>query len=267
MQRGRREIIFATHLAPNIRPVYEFVVERVGLELGRPARLVTGDSFQPIREGTVDFAFLCGLPYVRLRAEDPTSVEAVAAPVIQGERYGNLPVYFSDVIVGSHDAARSLLDLRGRAWAYNEPDSHSGYLLTLYSLLRMGHAGPFFASTRITGFHEESVRQVARGAIDASAIDSQVLGVELRRNPGLADRIRVIGTLGPSTIQPLVATRGAPASLRREVSEVVMSLGKRDSGREQLAGGLIDRFVPVGDASYDDIRAMLQVVEAAGMAL
>ena len=28
--------------------------------------------------------------------------------------------------------------------------------------------------------------------------------------------------------------------------------------------GFIDRFTPVGDAAYDDIRAMLATIEAAG---
>jgi hypothetical protein len=31
-----------------------------------------------------------------------------------------------------------------------------------------------------------------------------------------------------------------------------------------LAGGLIERFVPVDDGAYDDIRAMLATIRAAG---
>jgi phosphonate transport system substrate-binding protein len=267
MTPARRELVFATHLAPNIRSLYEFVVERVGVELGMPARLVTGDSYQPIREGEVDFVFLCGLPYVHLRREDPTSVEAIAAPILREERYGGQPVYFSDVIVGASSEAVSFADLRGCSWAYNEPDSHSGYLITLYSLLRMGETGSFFGRTQMTGFHQESVRRVAAGAIDASAVDSQVLGVELRGDPGLAERIRVIGVLGPSTIQPLVATHGVPAGLRQDVTDVVTSIGSGESDRDRLADGLVDRFVPVADASYNDIRAMLDAVEAARLRL
>jgi phosphonate transport system substrate-binding protein len=34
--------------------------------------------------------------------------------------------------------------------------------------------------------------------------------------------------------------------------------------RERLALGLVDRFVPVGAADYDDIRAMLDACETAG---
>jgi len=40
----------------------------------------------------------------------------------------------------------------------------------------MGETGSFFGRTQMTGFHQESVRRVAAGAIDASAVDSQALG-------------------------------------------------------------------------------------------
>ncbi|HAC46119.1 MAG TPA: phosphate ABC transporter substrate-binding protein, partial [Chloroflexi bacterium] len=54
----------------------------------------------------------------------------------------------------------------------------------------------------MTRFHQESIRRVAAAQVEGSAVDSHVLGVEMRDHPELADRIRVICTLGPSTIQP-----------------------------------------------------------------
>jgi phosphonate transport system substrate-binding protein len=259
--RRSGELVFATYLAPCIRPTYEFVARQVGQELGRPARLVVGKAFEQLREGEVDFAFLCGLPYVRLRREDPTAVEAIAAPVLAGERYGGRPVYFSDVIVAQESPADTLEGLRGCRWAYNDPDSHSGYLVTLYSLLVRGREGLFSEWVR-AGFHQESIRLVAAGRLDASAVDSQVLSVELRDHPELAGRIRVVDTFGPSSIQPLVATRAAPPALRRRVQEVVSRLHREEAGRRGLAQGLVERLVAVDDCAYDDIRRMLEAVEA-----
>lgn len=262
-----REIVFATYLAPSIRPMYEFIARRVGEELGRPARLVTATSFDLIRRQEVDFAFVCGLPYVRLHREDPGFVEAIAAPVVEGERYRGRPVYFSDVIVPNLSPAFVFEDLRGGSWAYNEPDSHSGYLVTLFHLLGMGETGSFFGRSEMTGFHQDSIWKVARREIDATAVDTQVLAVELRETPSLAARIRVIATFGPSTIQPLVATRRVPDSLRGEVQALVTGLGKDAEERSGLAMGFVERFVAVGDSAYDDIRGMLDAVELAGLEL
>src|ERR1700738_5422412 len=87
-RRRGRELVFATYLAPCVRPTYAFVADRVRKVLGCPTRLVTGASYQQLRDGQVDFAFLCGLPYVRLRCETPPPVEAIAAPAGRGARYG-----------------------------------------------------------------------------------------------------------------------------------------------------------------------------------
>lgn len=263
----RDELVFATYLAPSIRPVYELVARRVGEELGRPARLVDATSFDLIRDSRVDFAFVCGLPYVRLRREDPACVEAIAAPVVQGDRYRGSPVYFSDVIVPNLSPAVVFEELRGGSWAYNEPDSHSGYLVTLFHLLGMGETGAFFGRSEMTGFHQESIRRVALRELDASAVDSQVLAVELRETPSLAARIRVIATLGPSTIQPLAATGRVADSVRGDVQSVVTRLGATEAERAGLAAGFVERFVAVRDSDYDDIRGMLAAVEDAGLEL
>jgi phosphonate transport system substrate-binding protein len=202
-----------------------------------------------------------------LRREQPPPVEAVAAPVVRGERYGGRPVYFSDVIVSRISRILSFEDLRGCTWAYNEPDSHSGYLITLFSLLSRGETGAFFGRSVMTGFHQESIRRVVAGQLDASAIDSQVLSVELRDHPELAAQLRVIDTFGPSSIQPLVATGATTEALRTQVQEIVTGLGAAAADRACLEQGLVERFVAVDDEVYGDIRTMLAAVEAAGLRL
>ena len=48
------------------------------------------------------------------------------------------------------------------------------------------------------------------------------------------------------------------------VRELLVELGDDPTARPLLAHGFIDRFRPVDDGAYDDIRAMLATVEAAG---
>src|SRR5262249_24280321 len=159
-------------------------------------------------------SFLYGLPYVRLTRRRPPQVELLAAPLLRGPRYGGRPVYFSDVIVRRDSRFRSFADLRGCRWSYNEPDSHSGYGVTCYRLVQMGETGGFFGKVVAAGLQQRSIRPVCAGKVDASAIDSHVLALELHIRPDLAGRLRVIDTLGPSTVQPVVASRRLPESLR-----------------------------------------------------
>jgi phosphonate transport system substrate-binding protein len=261
--RGGGPLRFATFLAPNMAPVYRFLAERMGERLGRRVELVVGGSFDQFERGQADLGVICGLPYVWLADRRPAPVQPLAAPVLAGDRYGGRPVYYSDVIVRRDSPITSLEELGGCSWAYNEPASHSGHAATLYSLVRMGARPGFFGRVVEAGFHQRAIRLVHAGAVDAAAIDSQVLAVELRDHPELAG-LRVIGAFGPSTIQPVVAASHLPDPLKDEVRELLTELGDDPTARPALDHGLIDRFRPVNDGAYDDIRAMLAVIEAAG---
>jgi phosphonate transport system substrate-binding protein len=254
---------FATFLAPNMLPVYRFLADRIADRLGRPVELVVGRSFDQFERGKADLGVICGLPYVWLAARRPPPVEPLAAPVLAGDRYAGRPVYYSDVIVRRDSPISCLEELRGYSWAYNEPASHSGHTVTLCSLVRMGAEPGFFARVVEAGFHQRAIRLVADGAVDAAAIDSQVLAIELRDHPQLAG-LRVVGSFGPSTIQPVVAASRLPERLKDQVREFLVKLGDDPTARPVLDHGLIRRFSPVDDAAYDDIRAMLATVEAAG---
>jgi phosphonate transport system substrate-binding protein len=261
--RGDGRLRFATFLAPNMLPVYRSLAERIGDRLGRPVELVVGTSFDQFDQGEADLGVICGLPYVWLADRHPPPVEPLAAPVLSGERYGGRPVYYSDVIVRHDSRITCLEELRGCSWAYNEPASHSGHTVTLYGLVRMGARPGFLGRVVEAGFHQRAIRLVHAGAVDAAAIDSQVLAVERRDHPGLAD-LRIVGSFGPSTIQPVVAASRLPDAWKREVRELLVSLGDDPSARPMLAQGFIERFAAVDDGAYDDIRAMLATIRAAG---
>src|SRR5262249_50318104 len=147
--------------------------------------------------------------------------------------------------------------------AYNEPRSHSGYGITRYHLVRQAVTDGYFGRVVEAGWHERSIRLVHAGEVDASAIDSQVLAVTLRDHPGLAAGLRVIDSLGPSTIQPVVVASWLPEGLKADLQAVLLGLGEDPAARGHLAYGLVERFVPVTDASYDDLRHMRAACAAA----
>jgi phosphonate transport system substrate-binding protein len=252
-----------TYLAPNILPVYELVTDEIGRRLGIQAELVVETDYESCKRDENDVCFVCSLPYVMFERQGISPAEPVAAPVLQGERYAGSPVYFSDVIVHISSPFHSFEDLRGRSWSYNEPLSHSGYGITRYHLLRMGETSGFFSEVIEAGFHEQSLRMVANAEVDASAIDSQVLAVALRDDPGLRSSLRVIDALGPSTIQPVAVTKRLPRGLREEIRGVLLAIGDDTSCRKRLDVGLVERFVAVDSSSYDDIRMMVDACEDA----
>jgi len=255
---------FGTFLAPNMLPMYQAIAAEVGRRLAIETELVVETDYEACAKDKNEVCFVCSLPYVEFERQGISPAVPIAAPVLEGERYAGKPIYYSDVIVHRDSPFRSFLDLRGRSWAYNEPHSHSGYGITRYHLMELGETHGFFGEVIEAGFHEESIRLVAAREVDASAIDSQVLAVALRDDPSLARSLRTVDALGPSAIQPVAVSKRVPLELRGAILQVLTSLHEDPLTRERLALGMVQRFVPVGPASYDDIRTMLEACEAAG---
>lgn len=250
-------IRFATFLAPNMFPVYRFIADYVGRQLERPTELIVGSSFAQFAAGEADVGFICGLPYVEMADRLRPPVELLAAPVLQGERYRNRPLYYSDVIARRDSSYHAFSDLRGATWAYNEPGSHSGYNITRYHLIQMGETNGFFGRAVAAGAHQRAIQMVSRGEADAAAIDSQVLAIELRDRPSLVEQVRIIDALGPASIQPVVAAARLPDRLKAEIKAILLAIGEDGAARENLAHGFVSHFAPVSDVDYDDIREMV----------
>jgi phosphonate transport system substrate-binding protein len=116
------------------------------------------------------------------------------------------------------------------------------------------------------GFHQDAIRMVADGRVDAAAIDSQVLDIELRDHPELAQAVRRIGAIGPSTIQPVVVSRSRLTDAERgAITAALLAVSDDPAARPVLDAALVERFVPMNGRSYDDIRAMYGKVRGAGL--
>jgi phosphonate transport system substrate-binding protein len=216
------------------------------------------ERYRLIDAGEMTLGWICGLPYV-VRADQPNAhIELLAAPVMQGERYGERPYYFSDVVVHKDSPFQQFADLRGASWAYNEPGSQSGYGITRYTLAIMGKVGRFFGRVIGSGGHMNSLGMILRGEVDASAIDTTVLEWALKTQPQIRAQIRIIDTLGPSPIPPLVIQKSVPPELTRQIRNLLLQMHEDVEGRTVLASGDLVRFTAVQDSDYNLIRQMNQ---------
>lgn len=255
-------IRFVSFLAPCLHPMYEFIARHAAVRLGQPTELCLGDGYDQLAEA--DVAFVCGLPYVLAVRNGVQPIEPLAAPVLRGARYGGRPIYFSDIIVRHDRPYRTFAELRGRSWAFNEPYSQSGYGITRHRLLELGETRGYFSRVVEAGWHEEAIRLVMEGEVEASAIDSHVLAVVLRQHPEWVERLRLIESLGPSPIQPVVASRRLAESLRGDLRAVLLGMADDPEAREPLDRALVERFAPASDSDYDPIRRMLARAEERG---
>jgi phosphonate transport system substrate-binding protein len=258
------EFIFVSLMADNAANFCHALAGYLAAGVGTPMRVLDDLSWQKCEQrlyaGQADIGVVCGLQYVySVDRGDVPGIELLAAPVMRALRYANRPVYFSDVVVRQDHPARSLSDLRGATWAYNESTSHSGYAITRYALAVRGERAGFFGRVIASGDHLRSLQLLLEGTIDATALDSTVLEQELCVRPALADQIRVVETLGPSPIPPLVTSRALPAPVRAALRAAVLAMHTDAAGQAVLASASIKQFVSVADADYEPIRQMAQI--------
>lgn len=236
------------------------ITRYLGEQLGMAAEFVEDISWPERKRlldaGQVHVGWICGLPYVWKADQIPSSIELVAAPVMQLPRYQQRPVYFSDVIVHRDSKYHSFADLRGASWAYNEPHSQSGYNITRYHLARLGEGKGYFGRVVQAGSHLRAIDMVLDRRIDAAAIDSTVLELELVVRPQLKSQLRVIDSLGPSPIPPWVVATTVPPELREAIRHAFWHMHTTPAGRTILKQGQIMKMVRVEDRDYDSIREM-----------
>lgn len=233
---------------------YQRLIDHLGRRLGLRVQALDFPSYrevnQQLRSGEAELAFVCGGPYVA--GEEEFGLQLLAVPEVAGRTE-----YRSYLIVPADSPARSLAELRGKTFAFIDPDSNSGFIAPSYELAQMGETPEgFFGSFLFTYAHDRSIRLVADQQIDGAAVASTTWNYLTQREPQLLERVKIIARSPAFGIPPVVASPAMDPQLRQAVTEVLLGLHLEPEGQEILRGMGIDRFVAGADASYDSIRQM-----------
>jgi phosphonate transport system substrate-binding protein len=225
--------------------------------LERPVGFVQRGNYREIvdlvRQGKLDFAWLCGYPYVRYRRE----MRLVAAPLWRGR-----PYYQAYLIVPADDSrSKSLFDLRGKVFAYSDPDSNSGYLYPQYLLVQAGeNPAAFFSRTFYTWGHRKVVEAVSVGLAAGGAVDGYVWEVLQENGSELTRGTRVIASSPLLGHPPFVARNTIPQADFDRFRRALMGMAADPEGAGLLGSLRLDGFVDAPPTLYDGIARMVQRV-------
>ncbi len=256
---GQREIsigltpVFLDHQLEFLKQLRSYFSERLSM----PVRFVQRGSYREIvdliRGSKLDFAWLCGYPFVRYRRE----MRLLAVPLY----FGN-PLYQSYLIAARSDTATSsLLDLRGKIFAYSDPDSNSGYLVPQYQLLRAGeNPSTFFSRSFFTWGHRKIIEAVGIGLAQGGAVDGYVWDTLALVHPELTATTRIVSRSPELGFPPFVARSDISESTYRRMQQVLLAMAQDAQGAHLLKTLNLDGFVPGSDALFADIENMARVV-------
>jgi len=221
--------------------------------LGEPVRFVQRGSYSEVLRlvlaGHVEFAWLCGFPYWRHR----DVLRLVAVPVYQGA-----PLYRSYLIRNAHHAAIArFADLRGKTFAYSDPDSNSGYLYVQHRLREEGVLGePYFGRSFFTWAHRRVVEAVAVQLAQAGAVDGYVWDVLSRLHPELTGATAILERSPPFGFPPIVATATIGHDVLARMRRVLLTMHDDHDGTQLLDTLALDGFEAGAPALFDGIGRM-----------
>jgi phosphonate transport system substrate-binding protein len=220
--------------------------------MGREVKLVTLSSYSAtldsLSSGSVDFASLGAVTYVRGRAR------MGLVPLVQRE--SDLQ-YHSLIIANTGKPIYSLSDLRGKQFAYGDINSTSGHVIPYLEMKRAGINPDTDFQFRYSGEHSATVKLVEMGMVDAGAVDEAIFNAMIKDGRADRNRLRVIHTSKPFVDYVYVARRGMSDSDKEKFSAALLALkeGKNDDILKLLRAS---KFVKANDAEYAAIREAAQ---------
>jgi phosphonate transport system substrate-binding protein len=260
-----RSFTAASYLAPNSLWLYQAIAAYWQRVLAIPVTL-SQSWLDPLSDpdminDRIDIAWMCGLPFARY-ARSTAHLQVLAAPVMQADRYHNHPSYFSDVIVRADSHVTSFAQLCHTTFCYNDPGSNSGYYLVGHRLMQAGYSIRFFSQMLQSGSHQHSVQWVLEGKADCAAIDSTVLEQAQRSIPDLSQQLRIIDSIGPYPIPPIVVSQRLGTAWIDRLQSALLQPDEELQEQMQQAG--IRRFAVVESAEYNQLADLFDRVTSYG---
>ncbi len=225
--------------------------------LKRPVVFVQRGSYREIADmvvsGRLDFAWVCGYPYVRYKP----GMRLVAVPVFKGK-----PLYQSYVIVPRTDTTtKNLLDLKGKIYAFSDPLSNSGWLAPQAELKRAGmDSAAFFRKTFFTWAHRKVVDAVADGLVQGGSVDGYVWETLNVLHPDLTARTRVVQKSVEYGFPPIVARQNISPQALDAMRAVLLRMNQDVAGQSLLKRLNLDGFEAGNDALYEGIARNMRLL-------
>jgi phosphonate transport system substrate-binding protein len=226
--------------------------------MGRKVELVMRKSYREVMDlldsGSIDFAWICGFPHIQPR--EPESIQLLTVPVYRGA-----PRYYSYIIVPHSSPHRKFSELKGKIFAFSDPDSNSGFLYPLALVVAQDESpGTFFRQTFFTFNHAETVQAVSEQVADGGAVDSYIWEYLASFRPEITEKTRIIKKSPSFGFPPIVSRLGVNPDTINLMKKSLEGMDEDITGKELLAQLKLDGFRSYPDSLFNGIRAIANKV-------
>ena len=179
-------------------------------------------------------------------------------PLVQLQLANGSLGYRSCLIVHGESDIFSPEDTAGKTFAFNDPNSTSGYLVpSAFFMMEMGiDPQKHFSKVVFSGSHEASILAVANRKVEVASTNLPDLQQLTRENKVPRGGLRVIWVSKLIPNDPVVVRKDLPASLKSAIQESLVSTRTRHPETFKEIGAWVGGYVPADDAKYQVIREL-----------
>jgi phosphonate transport system substrate-binding protein len=235
-------------------------------ELGVPVKIVRGTDYaaviEAMRAGHVQFASVGPAAYALARKVMGDDIAPVAVTL---DQEGNLG-YFSVIAVRADSEYQSLEDIKGKSFAFADPNSTSGYAVPSYYLSTELNtsAADYFSEVAFSGGHEQSVMALVNGTFEAVAThwrNENAGNIQTMEKKGLipAGSTRIIWKSPVIPNTPVMMLTTLPQDLQDAFKTALMAFPEKDpEAFATYSNGTSSGYVEAKHEDYLDVIAITE---------
>jgi len=254
-----KELTFAllsTESAPEVGRRWTPILNQLSKDLGIAIKQVASTdyrgSIEALKFNKAQIGQLGPKGYIEASNNNYANVE----PLVQLQHANGSLGYRSCLIVHAESELFSPEDIAGKTFAFNDPNSTSGYLVPMtFFLMEMGiEPKEYFSKLTFSGSHEASILAVANKKVEVAS--TNLLDVQQMVREGKVPRgaVRVIWVSKLIPNDPIVVRKDLPESLKQAIQQALVTMPSRHPEAFAEGGAWIGGFVKVDDAKYQIIR-------------
>ena len=249
-----KKLILAVHpylpsqeIIDRFTPLANYLSKEIGKSIQVRVGLDYQDHNEHIGHDLVDIAFMGPASYISMVSQHGEK------PILARLEINGTPVFHGNIIIRKDSTIQILRDLKGKSFAFGDPNSTMSYHVPLYMLNKSGVSLQKLKFHKLLGSHNNVALGVLSGDYDAGAVKNEVFlkyktrGLRsLKSTPELSEHVFITkSNMPPGLVTALQQAMYRLASLPQG-KEILGSIKKHTTG-----------LVPAKNSDYDNLREIL----------
>jgi len=180
------------------------------------------------------------------------------ASVVEIDAQSGIPGYYGYIITKRGSGLKTLADIKGKKWAFTDPNSTSGTLVPTVMFANKGiNPQKYFSRVVYSGSHEASILSVKNSRVDAASTNNLDFNRGLGREWEKSD-FNIIWKSKLIPGSPMAVRKDLPESLKMAIKGAFISYHDKANMKNMKIAG----YAPATDSMFNGVRKMIKFKES-----